>query len=350
MEQRYHVAGSGPVCIAHSGGPGIGWEYLRMLGLEECLTMVYIEPVGTGDSGRLPDPNDYTVGTFASLLHRVVERLELPKVTLLGHSHGGFVAQQYALDHPDRLNAIVLYDTSPVADEQFWSAAVSATKRFVQRHVDNHAEVADYVAALNTRFDLLNDDDATAVLRHIMPAYLFDYWGREKEFAPARQSLRRYAAPTRGQSAPFDVRNELPGITTWTLVLAGRQDFIRGPRWARLLHKGIPEAELAILEDTGHLAHIERFVVVASGQVREVSALLACMAFHQTWLQIEASALAGPYATLVATARAEAGAHMSLAWQQQIATDRGMKLGMAYPGSSQTQPAPPGIKVMHRQL
>ncbi|MFE9622870.1 alpha/beta fold hydrolase [Streptomyces sp. NPDC006527] len=258
VEQTYHVAGSGPVCVAHSGGPGIGWEYLRMLGLEECLTMVYIEPVGTGHSGRLPDPQDYTVATYASLLHQVVEHLGLPQVTLLGHSHGGFVAQRYALDHPDRLASLVLYDTSPVADEWFWSEAVAAMERFVQRHVDDHPEVAGYVAALNARLDLMDDEGTTAVLRQIMPAYLFDYWGREKEFGPARRSLRMYAAPTRGQSAPFDVRDELSGITTPTLVLAGRQDFICGPRWARLLVESMPAAELSILEDTGHLAHIER--------------------------------------------------------------------------------------------
>ena len=48
----------------------------------------------------------------------------------------------------------------------------------------------------------------------------------------------------------------------------------------------------------------------------EVSILLARMAFHQAWLQIEAATVAGPYASLVSTARAEAGAQMSLAWQQ----------------------------------
>lgn len=258
VEQRYHVAGSGPVCIAHSGGPGISWEYLRMPALEHSLTMVYVEPVGTGASGRLPDPQDYSVTTYARLLHHVVDHLELPEVTLLGHSHGGFVAQQYALDHPARLAALVLYDTSPVADDQFWSAAVAAMQRFVDRHIDGHPEVAGYVAALTARLDLLDDDGTTAVLRKIMPAYLFDYWGREGEFAPARQSLRMYAAPTRGQGTPFDVRDALPRITTPALVLVGRQDFICGPRWARLLHEAMPQAELSILEDTGHLAHIER--------------------------------------------------------------------------------------------
>ncbi|MEU9317233.1 alpha/beta hydrolase [Streptomyces sp. NPDC048295] len=264
VEQRYHVAGSGPVCVAHSGGPGIGWDYLRMPELEEHLTMVYIEPVGTGNSGRLPDARDYTVPTYAQFLHQVVDHLAQPRIHLLGHSHGGFVAQRYALEHPDRLTCLVLYDTSPVADETFWSAAVAAMDLFVERNVGAHPEVAGYTDALTTPLGLLNDDGATAVLRQIMPAYLFDYWGREGEFGPARRLLRMYAEPNRVQGAPFDVRAELSRITTATLALAGGDDFICGPRWARLLHQGLPDAESAILKDTGHLAHLERPALFAA--------------------------------------------------------------------------------------
>ncbi|WP_232249396.1 MULTISPECIES: alpha/beta fold hydrolase [unclassified Streptomyces] len=82
-----------------------------MRGLEDSLTMVYVEPVGTGDSGRLPDPRDYTVATYAHFLHAVVQHLNVPRFALLGHSHGGFVAQRYVLDHPAQVTALVLYDT-----------------------------------------------------------------------------------------------------------------------------------------------------------------------------------------------------------------------------------------------
>jgi hypothetical protein len=78
---------------------------------------------------------------------------------------------------------------------------------FVKDHVDDHPEVAGYVAALTTRLDLLTDAGATAVLQTTVPAYLFNHWGREKEFAPARESLRMYTAPTRGEERPFDVIN-----------------------------------------------------------------------------------------------------------------------------------------------
>lgn len=42
------------MCVAHSGGPGIGWEYLRTTELERRLTVVHPAPVGSGGSGRLP--------------------------------------------------------------------------------------------------------------------------------------------------------------------------------------------------------------------------------------------------------------------------------------------------------
>jgi hypothetical protein len=83
----------------------------------------------------------------------------------------------------------------------------------------------------------------------------------------------------------------------------------------------------------------------------EVSGLLAQMAFHQAWLQIEASAVAGPYATLVPTARAEAGAQMSLAWHQPpITTDSGMNLGVPYPRDRSNAARAICIEVMRRHL
>jgi hypothetical protein len=54
LVQRHHVHGNGPVCVAHSGGPGIFWEYMRMPALEKHLTMVYVEPIGTAEDSRLP--------------------------------------------------------------------------------------------------------------------------------------------------------------------------------------------------------------------------------------------------------------------------------------------------------
>lgn len=257
IEQRYHVVGSGPVCVVHPGGPGIGWDYLRMPELERSMTMVYVEPVGTGASGRLADPRGYDLGLYTHFLHAVIEHLDLPGVMVLGHSHGGFVAQRYALDHPDRVASLILYDTSPVTGDVFWSDAVANMERFAQRHVADHPEVAGYVAALTGRTAPDDDAGATEVLRRIMPAYVHDYWGREPAFADGRQALHMYSAPAWGEGPAFDVRAELPAVTAPTLVLAGDDDFICGPRWARIIHELVPGSRLTVLERTGHLGHIE---------------------------------------------------------------------------------------------
>ncbi|MEW2582101.1 hypothetical protein [Streptomyces virginiae] len=83
----------------------------------------------------------------------------------------------------------------------------------------------------------------------------------------------------------------------------------------------------------------------------EASSLLARMAFHHAWLQIEASAVAEPYAALVAAARSEAGAHMSEGWEQPpIDTDSGMNLGIAYSRDRSNTARAACIRVMRRHL
>ncbi|MGW3691689.1 alpha/beta fold hydrolase [Streptomyces sp. NPDC005125] len=67
-----------------------------------------------------------------------------------------------------------------------------------------------------------------------------------------------YAAPTQCGGHPFDVRDELSAITARTLVLVGKDDFICGPHRARMIHQGIAKAQLVVLDETGHMAHLER--------------------------------------------------------------------------------------------
>ena len=76
VKVTYHVAGSGPVCLVHSGGPGIHYDYLRMPELEKHLTMVYVEPVGTGNSGLLPD-GDYSVARYAYFANQVAQHADI---------------------------------------------------------------------------------------------------------------------------------------------------------------------------------------------------------------------------------------------------------------------------------
>src|SRR5215510_3841771 len=109
----YHEIGSGPVLLIHPGGPGLEWSYLRMPVLERAATVVYVEPIGSGKSDRLADARGYTIDRYVDDLEAVRVDLKAEKVIVLGHSHGGFVAQAYALAHPDAMRGLILYDTTP---------------------------------------------------------------------------------------------------------------------------------------------------------------------------------------------------------------------------------------------
>ena len=257
---RYHVQGTGPVCVAHSGGPGIAWDYLRAPGLEAHLTMVYLEPVGTGGSDRLPThPHGYTRACYSRFLNTLIDHLGVPRVYLLGHSHGGFVAQYHALYSPDRLAGVILYESAPVTGPEHGAEAMRLVGQFAARHAGHPqlASVLDAFAAIPT---ITDDAQMQAVAQGILPAYFADYWSQEQQLAPLREALRAtYVSSLDEHGAPdtVDDREVLSALSVPTLVVVGRYDVICGVRWAEELHKLIPGSQLLILEHSGHFGHIE---------------------------------------------------------------------------------------------
>ncbi|QBD76014.1 alpha/beta hydrolase [Ktedonosporobacter rubrisoli] len=262
IEQYYHVMGEGPVCIVHSGGPGVRWDYLRMPLIEAFLKLIYLEPIGTGASGRLADPRGYTLARYTRHVDALIDHLAVGTVYFLGHSHGGFVGLRYALDHLQRLSGLILYDTSPTTGPEFGQSIEEALQRFAARH-SIRPEVPKLLAAVRRVFAAeaqaaATDEDATRELQQIFPVYFADYWGREREFAPLRESVWAWSDPLRGQEPePYDVRGELGRIAARTLVLAGQEDAICVPSWAQVLHAGLPVSQLVVLPHSGHFGHLE---------------------------------------------------------------------------------------------
>ncbi|GAB3208709.1 alpha/beta fold hydrolase [Nocardia tengchongensis] len=260
ITQRYHVSGSGPVCLAHPGGPGIHWEYLRMPELEEHLTMVYVEALGTGESGRLPThPNGYTRERYSIALQQIIDHLGVPKVYLLGHSHGAFVAAHHAIHRPAGLAGIILYEGAPVTGPEHGAEATRRLQEFAAAHADRPG-LSDVLAAFGAMQDISTDAQTLAVARGVLPSYFADYWGNELRWAPVRDAVRaNYISGLDAIGSPelIDDRADLPKVTVPALVLVGRFDVICGPRWGQELHDLIPGSRLVILENSGHLGHLE---------------------------------------------------------------------------------------------
>lgn len=224
--------------------------------------MVYLEPVGTGRSGRLTDRSDYRLDTYvtflATFVEHLVERLHETRVYVLGHSHGGFVAQSYALAYPDRVAGLILYSTSPEAGPDFWSAAMAGIAAYPSQH-PHEPEAAAVPASFQEAVTAVDDDTMSRAFAAALPVYFADFWSRREELEAFRRQIRMWGEPVGVQDpAPFDVRARLAELTMPTVVIVGRSDFICGPRWAAALAAGIPDVRVFTLEESGHFGHVEQ--------------------------------------------------------------------------------------------
>jgi pimeloyl-ACP methyl ester carboxylesterase len=270
----YHRSGSGPTLVCHPGGPGFSSLYLGDLaGLGDELELVLLDPRGTGGSDPAGDPRQYAIADYASDVEELREHLGLDQLLLLGHSHGGVVAVEYAAAHPDRVERLILASTLSRHGPEQDAAMQQAVEA---RHGEPWYE--DAVDALQTELqgEFADGEELMELARRMMPLYYADYGERE----------RRHVASLAGDSVcvdatrlwekelweHFDLRPLLPSLTMPTLVIAGEQDFITGPVCAAELAEGIPSPETVVLPGVGHMIFVE-----GPEQVREavLSFLLA---------------------------------------------------------------------------
>src|SRR5580693_4870208 len=109
----YMTVGRGaPLVIVH-GGPGASHDYFLpyLLPLARHNRLIFIDERGSGRSQKLDDPSGYTVENMVEDVEAVRQGLVLGKISLLGHSYGGVLAQAYALKYQNNLSHLILCST-----------------------------------------------------------------------------------------------------------------------------------------------------------------------------------------------------------------------------------------------
>jgi len=274
----YNVAGSGPMIFVHPGGPGLDWKYERMPEVEKFATVVYIEPIGTGHSSHEPGPRGFAIDRYAADIESLRTQLGLSKIILLGHSHGGFVAQTYAIAHSDRLKGLILYDTTPTTGPEWQKDVATGMMQF-----QHEPWFQGSVAALALETSATTDSAMTAIFHREFPLYVADWTHRSKEFEAYRDSTFAYVAPTKttdpsakdevGVAPSLEVRDKLNVITAPTLVIVGKRDFVTPEKWSRFIQGQIKGSRLVVLEHSGHMGHEEEPTAFAAAVQEFVSNL-----------------------------------------------------------------------------
>jgi proline iminopeptidase len=257
VQIHYTVQGSGPVTIAHSGGPGMdarGWSDFAKI--DEFVTIVMMHPRGSGLSG--PAEGDaYLLPDYASDVEALRIHLGLEKPIVMGWSHGGMVAMQYAFSYPDSLSKLILVDTSAYFGE-FLNDVEGAVQEF-----KNEPWFEKSFAALKAEWagEYQTDEDMARLWAEEMKFYFKRFDERAATYHERTKDLPVRIGPLKTfndkEAATMDLRPYLGRIVVPTLVIVGRHDFITNVAMAEEMVKYIPNARLEIFEDSGHFALVE---------------------------------------------------------------------------------------------
>jgi pimeloyl-ACP methyl ester carboxylesterase len=243
--------GNGPLLVCHPGGPGFDATELHDLGgLDATRTLLLVDPRGTG---RSAEAETYALDDYVADVEELRSDLAEDRVDLLGFSHGAVVVAAYAIAHPEHVGKLVL----TVGLAAFTPEMEAEAKRVIEsRAAEPWHAAATAALAREEAGDYETPEDGAAMWNAMAPLY-FSRW--DERYRPLVEVERMNPEPLRQFNAtPFDLRPELGRVEAETLVITGRDDFICGPAAAHVLVEGIPRSELVIVEDAGHMLHLEQ--------------------------------------------------------------------------------------------
>jgi len=225
--------GGVPIIFLH-GWPDSLFSFSRVLPrLPKRYRSVVPDQRGFGDSER--PAHGYGIPDMAADAVAFMDALSIRQATLIGHSFGSFVARCVALTAPERVDRLVLIGSG-------WSAANPVITE-VQASLQ---DLADPVPA-----EFAREFQAGTVHKPV-PASFFDGLVAESLKLPAR--LWREVLDG---LVEYDDRQDLPRISSPTLLLWGEKDALFPRADQDRLQATIPGATLKIYPDTGHCPNWE---------------------------------------------------------------------------------------------
>ncbi len=248
------VMGTGEPMIILHGGPGLSQEYLlpQMSQLAKEQRLIFYDQRGSGRSEGGVDAEDVNMNVFIDDLEAIRKAFGFKKISLLGHSMGGFVAMHYAIAHPEAIARLILMNPVPACFEDY--------ALFEQEYVRRTAPYREELERIEKTEGFLSGDPKIVedYLKIICRTYCVV--GKNADhlnLRSAREANRNWLKTTAILATPFDIRRDLKKLSCKTLIVHGDQDPIPLST-AENLHKNIPNSKLVVLRDCGHFPHVEK--------------------------------------------------------------------------------------------
>src|SRR5437773_9503876 len=232
---HYVETGTGaPLILIHGLADNVAvWDSV-ISPLAARFHVVALDQIGFGRSDK-PLLN-YRVSTFVDFLDGFLNELKIKRASLVGNSLGGWVAADFALKHPDRIERLVLSD----------AAGYAALAKTMDPRALNALRLA-------SREDI----------RYLGPLTFRDKRFYEDVDLAFKQRVTAGDSHTVSQFLDSMIRGEdvldgqLGAIEKPTLILWGRDDKLIPVSFAARFNKEINASQLRIIDGCGHMPHVE---------------------------------------------------------------------------------------------
>ena len=237
VKLHYEVSGKGPAVVLCHGYSASHQVWMHQLPVLACNHQVItIDQRGHGSSEAPSSPAAYSIPIFADDISHLLKHLGIGECSFVGHSMGGFVALQLALDHPQLINSLVLVGTysGPIYISGYAD---------LRKQLENIAQRDGMEAA----FEYNARHNPMAIKR-------FEKFPELREIVKRRMletSLDGYIYSGRAMSQRPILTERLGEISAPALVVVGEEDTaFRQP--SEILAGSIPNARLSVVATATH--------------------------------------------------------------------------------------------------
>jgi pimeloyl-ACP methyl ester carboxylesterase len=231
LEVLYYMAGSGePLVVIHGGGGDARTWLSNMEVLAKKYTVYAPDLPGYG--GSAPLDGKYYIPELTTFIKRFTECMGLEKFYLMGHSLGGGVALNVALNFPDKIKKLVLVDSLCLGREIALWVRLFSLPAFIK-------SVGNIFMAVMT--------SVKWVVKQLNPArYIM-------ALSPAAMTVGGSISTFHEQTLSLEKR--LPEVKMPTLLVWGSKDPIVPVMQAYRAALAIPDCKVKVFEKRGHNVH-----------------------------------------------------------------------------------------------
>lgn len=239
MQLNFHRQGFGAAVVLIHGLFG-SWENLRNVAksLSEHFEVIAVD---LPNHGKSPHCDDISYRQMSEQVGQLMVELGIDKYSLLGHSMGGKVAMQLAIDQPEHIEKLIVVDIAPVA------------------YTARHDSIFDALSAIDLT-QISNRQAAEAFLQPLIPElgvrqFLLKGLAKEQDQFVWRFNLKGLIENYHNMTSGLVGNGAFLGSTLF--VKGGDSDYLLTEHRETILGY-FPNSKARVISGAGHWVHAEK--------------------------------------------------------------------------------------------